>query len=173
MFQYKSSFKDEYGDWHDWHSDTTVQHYLCRQLYLHYTQPVSYLRPRALLANLSCCLKQEAEMLVQEWADFLKPIKHMKGKTYLDLLPGNERSKVCQLCQSVAQLDSPVTHLLQRRELRNLLRRGVPIQYRTRVWSRCGKYFVMWFVLRVYVCFQSGVQVGGQGEGSERQCCWS
>jgi hypothetical protein len=96
MFQYKSSFKDEYGDWHDWHSDTTVQHYLCRQLYLHYTQP-------------------EVEMLVQEWADFLKPIKHMKGKTYLDLLPGNERIK--------------------RRELRNLLRRGVPIQYRTRIWS--------------------------------------
>ena len=41
MFNYKSSFKDEYGDWHHWHSDTTVQHYLCRQLYLHYTQHVS------------------------------------------------------------------------------------------------------------------------------------
>lgn len=41
VFQiYKSSFKDEYGDQHDWQSDTTVQHYLCRQLYLHYTQQV-------------------------------------------------------------------------------------------------------------------------------------
>ena len=42
MFHYKSSFKDEYGDWHNWHSDSTVQHYLCRQLYLHYTQHVRY-----------------------------------------------------------------------------------------------------------------------------------
>lgn len=42
MFHYKSSFKDEYGDWHNWHSDATVQHYLCRQLYLHYTQHVRY-----------------------------------------------------------------------------------------------------------------------------------
>lgn len=40
VLQYKSSFKDEYGDWHDWESDTTVPHYLCRQLYLHYTQHV-------------------------------------------------------------------------------------------------------------------------------------
>lgn len=36
----KSTFKDEYGDQHDWQNDTTVQHYLCRQLYLHYTQQV-------------------------------------------------------------------------------------------------------------------------------------
>lgn len=36
----KSTFKDEYGDQHDWHNDTTVRHYLCRQLYLHYTQQV-------------------------------------------------------------------------------------------------------------------------------------
>lgn len=42
VFHYKSSFKDEYGDLHDWQTDTTVQHYLCRQLYLHYTQHVSY-----------------------------------------------------------------------------------------------------------------------------------
>ena len=41
VFNYKSSFKDEYGDWHHWESDTTVKHYLCRQLYLHYTQQVS------------------------------------------------------------------------------------------------------------------------------------
>ena len=40
FFCSKSSFKDEYGDWHDWQTDATVQHYLCRQLYLHYTQHV-------------------------------------------------------------------------------------------------------------------------------------
>ena len=45
VFHYKSSFKDEYGDQHDWNSDTTVQHYLCRQLYLHYTQQVRHLLP--------------------------------------------------------------------------------------------------------------------------------
>lgn len=37
---YKSTFKDQYGDQHDWQSGTTVQHYLCRQLYLHYTTQV-------------------------------------------------------------------------------------------------------------------------------------
>ena len=35
-------------------------------------------------------------MLVEEWTDFLKPVKHVKGKAYLDLLPGNERAKVCK-----------------------------------------------------------------------------
>jgi predicted SAM-dependent methyltransferase len=96
MFHYKSSFKDEYGDWHDWQADPTVEHYLCRQLYLHFTQ-------------------QETEALVQEWTDFLKPVNNLKGKIYPDLLPSNDRIK--------------------RKELRNLLRKGVPIQYRTRVWS--------------------------------------
>jgi hypothetical protein len=93
VFHYKSSFKDEYGDQHDWHSDTTVQHYLCRQLYLHYTQ-------------------HETESLLQEWMDFLK---NVKGKPHYDLLPSSDSVK--------------------KRELRNLLRKGVPIQYRTRVWS--------------------------------------
>ena len=34
-------FEDDYGDIHDWHTDTNVQHFLCRCLYLHYTQHVS------------------------------------------------------------------------------------------------------------------------------------
>ena len=34
-------FEDEYGDVHDWNTDTNVQHFLCRCLYLHYTQHVS------------------------------------------------------------------------------------------------------------------------------------
>lgn len=48
----KSTFKDEYGDQHDWHNDTTVQHYLCRQLYLHYTQQVNRLLPLPVLSAL-------------------------------------------------------------------------------------------------------------------------
>lgn len=72
-------------------------------------------------------------MLVQEWTDFLKPIKHVKGRTYLDLLPGNERIKVGR--KTVGCLWHNYTNL-QRREVRNLLRRGVPIQFRTRIWSR-------------------------------------
>ncbi|KAL5483924.1 hypothetical protein EMCRGX_G020344 [Ephydatia muelleri] len=31
-------FEDEYGEIHDWNMDTNVQHFLCRCLYLHYTQ---------------------------------------------------------------------------------------------------------------------------------------
>ena len=38
LFQsYKSTFNDQYGDQHDWQSGTTMQHYLCRQLFIHYT----------------------------------------------------------------------------------------------------------------------------------------
>ena len=38
------------------------------------------------------CL-QEQEELLREWMDFLKPVKKLKGKLYLDLLPGNDRAK--------------------------------------------------------------------------------
>lgn len=37
---YTSKFEDRYGDLHDWQTGTTTHHYLCRQLYLHYTQAV-------------------------------------------------------------------------------------------------------------------------------------
>ena len=40
---YNSNFEDQYGDLHDWQSGTATQHYLCRQLYLHYTQQVGAL----------------------------------------------------------------------------------------------------------------------------------
>ena len=33
-------FEDEYGDVHDWNNGVSVQHFLCRCLYLHYTQHV-------------------------------------------------------------------------------------------------------------------------------------
>lgn len=92
ILQYKSSFKDEYGDWHDWQSDTTVPHYLCRQLYLHYTQHV-----RTSAAVIEMCIwvwLQEAELLLQDWAEFLKPLKNIKGTQYTDLLPSNDRAKV-------------------------------------------------------------------------------
>lgn len=37
---YRTTFVDQYGDYHDWQEDTITQHYLCRQLYLHYKQQV-------------------------------------------------------------------------------------------------------------------------------------
>ncbi len=37
---YRGSFEDPYGDIHDWQTDVVTQHYLCRQLYLHYNQQV-------------------------------------------------------------------------------------------------------------------------------------
>ena len=53
VFQnYRSTFKDQYGDQHDWQSDTTVQHYLCWELYLHYTQQVCF---RRALQDLGMC----------------------------------------------------------------------------------------------------------------------
>ena len=43
---YMSKFEDQYGDLHDWQTGTTTHHYLCRELYLHYTQAV---RPATVL----------------------------------------------------------------------------------------------------------------------------
>ena len=40
------------------------------------------------------CEVQERESLLQEWTEFFKPIRNVKGKTYPDLLPGTERVKV-------------------------------------------------------------------------------
>lgn len=40
-----------------------------------------------------CACLQEQEELLREWMDFLKPVKKLKGKLYLDLLPGNDRAK--------------------------------------------------------------------------------
>ncbi len=37
---YESKFEDQYGDLHEWQSGSTVRHYLCRQLFIHYTQQV-------------------------------------------------------------------------------------------------------------------------------------
>lgn len=92
---YKSKFEDEYGDLHDWQGGTPIQHYLCRQLYTHYTQHV-----------------QEARL--QEWEDYLSQVKH-RTKPYWDLPVGSDRTK--------------------KREFRNLLRKGIPIQYRAQVWT--------------------------------------
>ena len=41
-----------------------------------------------------CVCVQEMEGLLQEWMEFLKPVKNVKGKPYLDLLPSNDRAKV-------------------------------------------------------------------------------
>ena len=43
---YKGSFEDQYGDIHDWQTGVVTQHYLCRQLYLHYNQTVRLNCPR-------------------------------------------------------------------------------------------------------------------------------
>lgn len=39
----QSVFEDQYGEVHDWNNDSNICHFLCRQLYLHYTQYVRLL----------------------------------------------------------------------------------------------------------------------------------
>lgn len=99
MFEsYKSKFEDEYGDLHDWQGGTPIQHYLCRQLYTHYTQHVCTLHHHTLYLTVHkimhyIILEQVQEARLQEWEDYLSQVKH-RTKPYWDLPVGSDRTKV-------------------------------------------------------------------------------
>lgn len=75
----KSTFKDEYGDQHDWQSDTTVQHYLCRQLYLHYTQQVCQL-PSTVLSYPHLCMCTGVREIVAGMGRLPQTYKECEGQ---------------------------------------------------------------------------------------------
>ena len=72
------------------------------------------------------------------------------------------------MCSSIAW---PLA--FQRKELRSLLRKGVPLPFRTRIWSRCVEIVWGWVLVTMDIHVQSSVQVDGQDKGGEGQCCWS
>ena len=39
----QANFEDQFGDIHDWKGDGNIHHFLCRQLYLHYTAAVGHM----------------------------------------------------------------------------------------------------------------------------------
>ncbi|XP_064395380.1 uncharacterized protein LOC135342564 isoform X2 [Halichondria panicea] len=58
---------------------------------------------------------QEGDVLTDEWVGYFAAAAKGRGKSQLELPPSGDRSK--------------------KRELRNLLRRGLPLQFRTKVWT--------------------------------------
>jgi hypothetical protein len=95
-----TKFEDQYGDLHDWKGDSNICHFLCRHLYLHFTET-------------------EQDNLSNMWLKYLGGLKKVKGHIYE--IP-HDKSK--------------------RREVRNHLRKGVPHQFRTQVWSSLIHYHV-------------------------------
>ena len=119
---YRSKFEDQYGDLHDWQASTSTHLYLCRQLYLHYTQVVRQTSPTHNSTQLKRPLRpliglqypnwshsktgmgmgkctlyfdlQEQDVRVQEWKDYLSTAKIHRNATYWELPVGHDRSKV-------------------------------------------------------------------------------
>ena len=74
---------------------------------------------------------QELESHTHDWEEFLSQVKRTR-KPYLDLI-ANDRLKVSMQSVLVRQVVTIACWWLQ---LRSLLRKGVPIQFRMIVWTR-------------------------------------
>ncbi|XP_065916446.1 TBC1 domain family member 2B-like [Dysidea avara] len=82
------TFEDQYGELHDWAQGNEIQHFLCHQLYLHFTST-------------------EKERHEKNWSELVKSAKKNQDRLF-------EKSD---------------------RELRLLLRRGIPVNLRSKIWA--------------------------------------
>ena len=71
---------------------------------------------------------------MRDWEEFLTQVKRTR-KPYLDLLSGGDRAKVRAVCACMC-VHLNVLSFFQKKELRSLLRKGIPYQHRMQVWTR-------------------------------------
>ncbi|XP_019861647.1 PREDICTED: uncharacterized protein LOC109590165, partial [Amphimedon queenslandica] len=89
----QANFEDHFGDIHDWKGDSNIHHFLCRQLYLHYTAA-------------------EQDILSSVWHRYVDGLK--KGPNQYREVPTDRTKK---------------------REFHNYLRKGIPLEFRSQIWS--------------------------------------